>query len=83
MRQNKKENKNKRKNEEWIQKARHASSVKDIAHVIETMQFHRIFGLVDEQEVWDKLLILDEMHAIKGETWSRVYDLTGQVVRKR
>ena len=60
MRQNKKENKNKRKNEEWIQKARHASSVKDIAHVIETMQFHRIFGLVDEQEVWDKLLILDE-----------------------
>ena len=31
MRQNKKENKNKRKNEEWIQKARHASSVKDIA----------------------------------------------------
>lgn len=32
MRQNKKENKNKRKNEEWIQKARHASSVKDIAH---------------------------------------------------
>lgn len=25
MRQNKKENKNKRKNEEWIQKARHAS----------------------------------------------------------
>lgn len=51
MRQNKKENKNKRKNEEWIQKARHASSVKDIAHVIETMQFHRIFGLVDEQEV--------------------------------
>lgn len=48
MRQNKKENKNKRKNEEWIQKARHASSVKDIAHVIETMQFHRIFGLVDE-----------------------------------
>lgn len=95
MRQNKKENKNKRKNEEWIQKARHASSVKDIAHVIETMQFHRIFGLVDEQEVWDKLLILDEMYrrvffiqeesfaAIKGETWSRVYDLTGQVVRKR
>lgn len=62
MRQNKKENKNKRKNEEWIQKARHASSVKDIAHVIETMQFHRIFGLVDEQEVWDKLLILDEMY---------------------
>ena len=61
MRQNKKENKNKRKNEEWIQKARHASSVKDIAHVIETMQFHRIFGLVDEQEVWDKLLILDEI----------------------
>ena len=49
MRQNKKENKNKRKNEEWIQKARHASSVKDIAHVI-------------EQEVWDKLLILDEMY---------------------
>ena len=90
MRQNKKENKNKRKNEEWLRKARHASSVKDIAHVIETMQFHRIFGLVDEQEVWDKLLILDEMyrrrkvsHAIKGETWSRVYDLTGQVVRKR
>ena len=96
MRQNKKENKNKRKNEEWIQKARHASSVKDIAHVIETMQFHRIFGLVDEQEVWDKLLILDEMyrrvffypgrkvsHAIKGETWSRVYNLTGQAVRKR
>lgn len=31
-----KENKNKRKNEEWIQKARHASSVKDIAHVVET-----------------------------------------------
>ena len=62
MRQNKKEHKNKRKNEEWIQKARHASSVKDIAHVIETMQFHRIFGLVDEQEVWDKLLILDEMY---------------------
>jgi hypothetical protein len=30
MRQNKKENKNKRKNEEWIQKARHASSVKDM-----------------------------------------------------
>ena len=57
MRQNKKENKNKRKNEEWLRKARHASSVKDIAHVIETMQFHRIFGLVDEQEVWDKLLI--------------------------
>lgn len=96
MRQNKKENKNKRKNEEWLRKARHASSVKDIAHVIETMQFHRIFGLVDEQEVWDKLLILDEMyrrvffysgrkvsHAIKGETWSRVYNLTGQVVRKR
>ena len=55
MRQNKKENKNKRKNEEWIQKARHASSVKDIAHVIETMQFHRIFGLIDEQEVWDKM----------------------------
>ena len=49
-------------NGEWIQKARHASSVKDIAHVIETMQFHRIFGLVDEQEVWDKLLILDEMY---------------------
>ena len=47
MRQNKKENKNKRKNEEWLRKARHASSVKDIAHVIETMQFHRIFGLVD------------------------------------
>ena len=62
MRQNKKENKNKRKNEEWLRKARHASSVKDIAHVIETMQFHRIFGLVDEQEVWDKLLILDEMY---------------------
>lgn len=39
MRQNKKENKNKRKNEEWLRKARHASSVKDIAHVIETMQF--------------------------------------------
>ena len=58
MRQNKKENKNKRKNEEWLRKARHASSVKDI----ETMQFHRIFGLVDEQEVWDKLLILDEMY---------------------
>ena len=55
MRQNKKENKNKRKNEEWIQKARHASSVKDIAHVIETMQFHRIFGLIDEQEVWDEM----------------------------
>ena len=58
MRQNKKENKNKRKNEEWLRNARHASSVKDIAHVIETMQF----GLVDEQEVWDKLLILDEMY---------------------
>ena len=48
MRQNKKENKNKRKNEEWLRKARHASSVKDIAHVIETMQFHRIFEIFCE-----------------------------------
>ena len=60
MRQNKK--KNRKKNEEWLVNARHASSVKDIAHVIETLQFHRTFGLVDEQEVWDKLLILDEMY---------------------
>lgn len=48
------------------------------------------------QEVWDKLLILDEMYRrvffiqeekfrmqLKEETWSRVYNLTGQVVRKR
>lgn len=43
-------------------KARQPSSVKDIAHVIETSNFHRIFGLIGEQEVWDKLLILDEMY---------------------
>ena len=60
MRQNKK--RNRKKNEEWLKEARHASSLKDIAHVIETMQFHRTFGLIDEQEVWDKLLILDEMY---------------------
>ena len=62
MRHNNKDNKNKRKNEDLIRKARRSSSEKDIAPVIETMQFHRIFGLVDEQEVWDKLLILDEMY---------------------
>lgn len=52
----------KKKNEEWLSNARHVSSIKDIAKVIETMQFQGKFGLIDEQEVWDKLLILDEMY---------------------
>lgn len=52
----------KKNNQEWIMQARCAKSVQDIANVIEMMQFHRTFGLVDEQEVWDKLLILDEMY---------------------
>lgn len=52
----------KKKNEEWLMNARHAASLKDIAKAIETMQFRRTFGLIDEQEVWDKLLILDEMY---------------------
>lgn len=43
-------------------RARCVQSVEDIANVIEMMQFHRTFGLVDEQEVWDKFLILDEMY---------------------
>lgn len=51
-----------KKNQEWIEQARCAQSVQDIANVIEMMQFHRTFGLVDEQEVWDKLLILDKMY---------------------
>ena len=30
--------------------------------LLKLCNFYRIFGLVDEQEVWDKLLILDEMY---------------------
>ncbi len=63
--------------------------------LLKLCNFTGIFGLVDEQEVWDKLPDSGRnvssslfypgrkvSHAIKGETWSRVYDLTGQVVRR-
>lgn len=54
---------NQRKAEEtWEERAEKVTSLSGIAEMIESMQFKKRFGGVDETDVWNKIEVLDAMY---------------------